>query len=287
MFLSEEKILDLEKKANDIRESIISMLVEAGSGHTAGPLGMTDIFTLFYFHILKHDSKNPSWAERDRLVLSNGHICPVLYATMAHAGYFPLEELQTLRKFGTRLQGHPHREYLPMLENSSGPLGAGLSQAVGMAIADRIDGKDKDRFIYCFMSDGEQDEGNSWEAIMLAGKNKLRNLIAVVDRNNIQIDGFTENIMPLEPLADKWRAFNWHVIEVGGHDFKALNEAVEEAQAVYEKPTVIIAHTIPGKGVHAFERDYKWHGKAPNKEEAKMALNELRTLGGKIKSEHQ
>ncbi len=286
-FLTEEKILKLEKKANDIRKSIIEMLLEAGSGHTAGPLGMADIFTLFYFHILKHDPKNPSWDERDRFVLSNGHICPVFYATLAHAGYFPIEELKTLRKFSTRLQGHPHREYMPWLENSSGPLGAGLSQAVGMALADRMDKKDTDRFVYCFMSDGEHDEGNSWEAIMLAGKNKLRNLIAVVDRNNIQIDGFTENIMPLEPLADKWRAFNWHVIEVSGHDFRALNEAVEEAQAVYEKPTVIIAHTIPGKGVREFERDYKWHGKPPNKEEAKMALDELRTLGGKIKSEHQ
>jgi transketolase len=290
-FLSDKKIVELEGKANEIRKSIIEMLVEAGSGHTAGPLGMADIFALFYFHILKHDPKNPAWEERDRLVLSNGHICPVLYATMAHSGYFPLEELKTLRRFGSRLQGHPHREYMPWLENSSGPLGAGLSQAVGMALADRIDKKDNDRFIYCFMSDGELDEGNSWEAIMLAGKNKVRNLIAVVDRNNIQIDGFTENIMPLEPLADKWRAFNWHVIEVGGHDFGALNEAVMEAQAVYEKPTVIIAHTIPGKGVHEFERDYKWHGYDPNAKEAKKdyakALNELRTLGGKIKSEHE
>ncbi len=303
MLLTDEKIKELETKANDIRKSIIEMLLEAGSGHTAGPLGMADVFTLFYFHILKHDPKNPEWEERDRLVLSNGHICPVLYSTMAHAGYFLVEELKTLRKFGTRLQGHPHREYLPYVETSSGPLGLGLSQAVGMAVADRMDGKDKDRFIYCFMSDGEQDEGNTWEAVMFAGKNKLRNLIAVVDRNNIQIDGFTENVMPLEPLADKWRAFNWHVIEVSGHDFVALNEAVEEAQAVYEKPastregspaspslggpTVIISHNIPGKGVHEFERDYKWHGKAPNKEEAKMALDELRTLGGKIKSEHQ
>ena len=287
MFLNDSKIIELEKKANDIRESIIEMLLEAGSGHTAGPLGMADIFTLFYFHILKYDPKNPTWEDRDRLVLSNGHICPVLYATMAHAGYFPVSELKTLRKFGTRLQGHPHREYLPYVENSSGPLGSGLSQAVGMALADRIDGKDKERFIYCFMSDGELNEGNSWEGIMLAGKNKLRNLIAVVDRNNIQIDGFTENIMPLEPLADKWRAFNWHVLEVSGHDFKALNQAVEEAQTIYEKPTVIIAHTIPGKGVKEFERDFHWHGKSPNKEEAKMALEELRTLGGKIKSEHQ
>jgi transketolase len=291
MLLTEEKIFELEKKANEIRESIIEMLIEAGSGHTAGPLGMADIFTLFYFHILKHDPKNPSWEERDRLVLSNGHICPVLYSTMAHAGYFPLEELKTLRKFGTRLQGHPHREYLPHLETSSGPLGLGLSQAVGMALADRMDKKDKERFIYCFMSDGEHDEGNSWEGMMLAGKNKLRNLIVVVDRNNIQIDGFTENIMPLEPFVDKWRAFNWHVIEIGGHDFGVLNEAVEEAQAVYEKPTVIISHNIPGKGVREFERDYKWHGYDPNaktaKEDYQKALNELRTLGGKIISEHQ
>ncbi len=286
-YLSEEKIKDLETKANNIRKSIVEMLIEAGSGHTAGPLGMADIFTLFYFHVLKHDSKNPFSEDRDRLVLSNGHICPVLYATMAHAGYFPVAELKTLRKFGTRLQGHPHREYLPYVETSSGPLGLGLSQAAGMALSDKMDGKDKDRFIYCFMSDGEQEEGNSWEAIMFAGKNKLRNLIAVVDRNNIQIDGFTENIMPLEPLADKWKAFNWHVIEVGGHDFRALSEAVEEAQDIYEKPTVIISHNIPGKGVREFERDYRWHGKPPNKEEAKMALDELRTLGGKIKSEHQ
>ena len=290
-FLSDKKIEELELKANDIRKSIIEMLLEAGSGHTAGPLGMADAFTLFYFHILKHDPKNPAWPERDRLVLSNGHICPVLYATMAHAGYFPLEELKTLRKFGSRLQGHPHREYLPYLETSSGPLGLGLSQAVGMALADRIDKKDRDRFIYCFMSDGELDEGNSWEGAMLAGKNELRNLIVVVDRNNIQIDGFTEKIMPLEPLADKWRAFNWHVIEIGGHDFITLNAAVTEAQSVYEKPTVIISHNIPDKGVHEFERDFRWHGYDPNSKDAKKdyteALNELRTLGGKIKSEHE
>ena len=277
MFLSEEKILDLEKKANDIRISIIEMLVEAGSGHTAGPLGMADIFTLFYFHILKHDPKNPTWPLRDRVVLSNGHICPVLYATMAHAGYFPVEELKTLRKFGSRLQGHPHREYLPYVETSSGPLGSGLSQAVGMSLADKIDGE-RSRTIYCFMSDGELDEGNTWEAVMLAGKNKLRNLIAVIDRNNIQIDGFTEDTMPLEPLHSKWKSFNWNVVEVSGHDFKYLNEVIEEAQATYEKPTVIIAHTIPGKGVKEFERDYKWHGKPPTKEEGEMALKELRNM---------
>ena len=278
MLLDEKKVTYLEKKANDIRISIIEMLVEAGSGHTAGPLGMADIFTLFYFHILKQDPKNPAWEERDRVVLSNGHICPVLYASMAHAGYFPVAELKTLRKFGTRLQGHPHREYLPYVETSSGPLGSGLSQAMGMALADKIDQKDKNRFIYCFMSDGELNEGNTWEAVMLAGKNKLRNLIAVIDRNNIQIDGFTEDIMPLEPLQNKWRSFNWHVIEVSGHDMRALNEVVEEAQAVFEKPTVIIAHTIPGKGVREFERDYKWHGKAPSREEGKMAIEELKLL---------
>ncbi|KKP86862.1 MAG: hypothetical protein UR90_C0019G0012 [Parcubacteria group bacterium GW2011_GWC1_35_8] len=280
-YLSEEKIIQLEKTANDIRKSIIEMLFEAGSGHTAGALGMADVFTFFYFHILKHDPKNPEWEERDRLVLSNGHICPVLYSTMAHAGYFPLEELKTLRKFGTRLQGHPHREYLPFVETSSGPLGLGLSQASGMALADKMDGKSKDRFIYCFLSDGELDEGNSWEAMMFAGKNKLRNLIAVIDRNNIQISGNTEKVMPLEPLADKIRAFNWHVIEVDGHDFKVFNKAVEEAQKVQDKPIVIIANTIPGKGVSFMERNYKWHGKTPNKEEAKMALEELRRFSKK------
>ena len=283
--ITDEGVAALEKKARDIRITIIEMLAEAKSGHLAGPLGMTDIFTALYFNILNHDPKNPEWSERDRLILSNGHICPVRYAAMAHAGYFPISELSTLRKLGTRLQGHPHRISLPGVETTSGPLGSGLSQATGLALAGRIDNA---RWrVICLTSDGEHDEGNTWEAIMLAGKNKLRNLIAIVDRNNIQIDGFTENVMPLEPLADKWRAFNWHVVEVSGHDFRALHEAVEEAQAVYEKPTVIIAHTIPGKGVHEFERDYKWHGKPPNKEEAKIALDELRTLGGKIKSEHQ
>ena len=297
-FLSDEKVLELQKKANDIRISIIDMLVEAGSGHTAGPLGMADIFTLLYFHILRHDPSRPDWSERDRVVLSNGHICPVLYATMAHAGYFPLEELKTLRKFGSRLQGHPHREYMPWLETSSGPLGSGLSQAVGMAIADKIDnGLTTQKQIFCLMSDGEHDEGNTWEAILLAGKQKLHNLTAIVDRNNIQIDGYTEDIMPLEPLADKWRAFNWHVIEVDGHNFEALNIAFGEAQTVFEKPTVIIAHTIPGKGVSFIEGDFRWHGDPlgkkdvagdpPKVDQVKIALNELRTLGGKIKSEHQ
>ncbi|MBI1755285.1 transketolase [Candidatus Azambacteria bacterium] len=295
--LHDEKIKFLEGKANEIRQSIIEMLLAAGSGHTAGPLDMADIFTLFYFHILKHDPKNPAWPERDRLILSNGHICPVLYAAMAHAGYFPVKELKTLRKFGSRLQGHPHREWLPALETSSGPLGSGLSQAVGMALAERMDhGKATPKFFYCFMGDGELDCGQIWEAAMLAGKEKLHNVIGIIDRNNIQIDGFTEDIMPMEPLKAKWESFGWHVLEIDGHNFEAINDAVGQAQAVFEKPSVIIAHTIPGKGVDFTERRFEWHGNPPGLgpedvikkgEQGKEALNELRTLGGKIKSEHQ
>src|SRR3989344_1701652 len=209
--LHEDKIKFLEAKANKVRESIIEMLVEAGSGHSAGPLGMADIFTAFYFHILEHDPKNPGWSERDRLILSNGHICPVQYAALAHAGYFKIEELKTLRKLNGRLQGHPHRGHLPGVETTSGPLGSGLSQSIGMALAARLDQK-KHR-IYCLMSDAEQDCGNTWEAVMLAGKYRLNNLTAVIDRNNIQIDGFTENVMPLEPLKAKYESFNWHVLE--------------------------------------------------------------------------
>ena len=283
--LHDEKIKFLEEKANTIRESIIEMLVEAGSGHTAGPLGMADIFTAFYFHILAHDPLHPLLEDRDRLILSNGHICPVQYATLAHAGYFPVEELKTLRKFGSRLQGHPHRGALPGIETTSGPLGSGLSQAAGIAYGARIDGK---RFrTYCLMSDGEHDAGNIWEAVLFAGKYKLSNLTGIIDRNNIQIDGVTELIMPLEPLRAKYEAFNWHVLEVNGHDFEAIVGAVEEAKAIYEKPTVIIAHTIPGKGIRGIEFDYTWHGKPPKPEEAKKFLHELRTLGGKIKSEHE
>jgi transketolase len=286
--LTDIQIKDLSVQAEKIRESIIEMLLAAGSGHTAGPLGMADIFTALYFHSLRHNPRKPDWIERDRLVLSNGHICPVLYSTMAHAGYFPVSELKTLRKYKSRLQGHPHRDFLPMLETSSGPLGSGLSQAVGMALADRIDnGRTTSRYIYCMMSDGELEEGQSWEAAMLAGKEKLRNLIAIVDRNNIQIDGFTEDIMPLEPLKQKWESFNWHVLEIDGHDFEEIIDGIDRAKAIFEKPTVIIAHTIPGKGVPQFERKFEWHGKPPNKEEAEMAMKALRTLGDRIKSEHE
>ncbi len=288
MGITQDKVKEIEERANAIRVSIIEMLVEAGSGHTAGPLGMADVFTVLYFHTLHHNPKKPEWAERDRLVLSNGHICPVLYATLAHAGYLPLAELKTLRKFGSRLQGHPHRDYLPILETSSGPLASGLAQAVGMALADKIDhGLTSSRRVYALLSDGELESGATWEAAMLAGKEKLHNLVAVVDRNNIQIDGYTEDVMPLESLSDKWRAWNWHVIEIDGHNIEEIADSFEAAKAIFEKPTVIIAHTIPGKGVAEFERDYRWHGKPPNKEEAAMALEELRTLGGKIRSEHQ
>ena len=295
-YISEEKIQELEMKANEARQLLISTLVEAGSGHTAGPLGMADIFTAMYFHVLNHNPKDPIWAERDRLILSNGHICPIRYVVMAMAGYFPLEELKTLRKFGTRLQGHPERERLPAVETTSGPLGSGLGQAAGYAYAARMD--EKKFRVYCFMSDAEQEAGATWESAMFAGKNKLSNLTAVIDRNNIQIDGMTENIMPLEPLRSKYEAFNWHVLEVDGHNIEQFVDAIEETKAIYEKPTVIIAHTIPGKGVDFMEFDYLWHGNPPGKvkddpdapppeKQAKEALRQLRTLGGKIKSEHE
>jgi transketolase len=283
--LHEDKLKFLEEKAYELRKDLISTLVAAGSGHSAGPLGMADVFTAFYFHILNHNPKKPNWPDRDRLVLSNGHICPIQYVALAHAGYFPKEELKTLRKLETRLQGHPHREVLPGVETTSGPLGSGLSQAIGMALAARMDGKRHQ--IYCLTSDGEHDAGNMWEAIMLAGKLKLGNVTVVVDRNNIQIDGMTEDIMPLEPLKEKYEAFNWHVLEIDGHNIEQIVDAVHEAKALYEMPTVIIAYTIPGKGVSFMEKDYHWHGKPPNDEEAKRALKELRTLAGKIKSEHQ
>jgi len=270
------------------------MLTEAGSGHTAGPLGMADVFTLLYFGILRHDPEHPDWEDRDRLILSNGHICPVLYATLAHAGYFPVEELLTLRKLGSRLQGHPHRGTLPGIETSSGPLGSGLSQAVGMAIAERIDNPYSSKFFYCLTGDGELNEGQIWEALMLAGKEQLSNLIMIVDRNGIQIDGYTKDVMPLEPLAEKFASFNFDVQEVDGHNIRALNDAIGKAQAVYSQPSVIIAHTVASKGVDVFERDFRWHGNPPGKgpedrvpkgEQAKIALQKLRTLAGTIEAQ--
>ncbi len=285
MSITERDIWAIKLKAEAIRETIIEMLVAAGSGHTAGPMGMADIFASLYFYVLNHDPKHPEWQERDRLFLSNGHIVPVRYASMAHAGYFSVEECLTLRKLGSRLQGHPERLRLPGVESTSGPLGSGLGQAAGYAYGARMDGK-KFR-VYCAMSDGEHDAGNVWESIMFAGANKLSNLTAIIDRNNIQINGMTEDIMPLEGMRAKYEAFNWHVIEIDGHNIEAFCDATDEAKAVYEKPTAIIAHTIPGKGIKEIEFDYNWHGKPPSKEEAQKFLNELRTLKGKIQSEHQ
>jgi transketolase len=285
----------LQYIANDIRQDIIQMLVAAKSGHSAGPLGMADVFTALYFAVMKHDPKNPSWEERDRLILSNGHICPVLYATLANAGYFPKKELLTLRKFGTRLQGHPHIGSLPGVENTSGPLGQGYSQAAGQALGLKMDGR-RQR-VYVVTGDGEHDEGQVWEAIGLISKHKLHNLTCIIDRNNIQIDGFTEDVMPLESLRAKYEAFNWHVLEVDGHNIQSIIDACREAESIFEKPTVIIAHTIPGKGVDFMEWRYEWHGappglsnipgSPPKEQQASKALSELRTLRGQISSEHE
>ncbi len=283
-------IEELQDKANAIREDTIRSLIEAGSGHSAGPLGMADVFAALYFGgVMKYDPKNPEWEERDRFILSNGHICPGLYATMAHAGFFPVEELKTLRKLGTRLQGHPHRSALPGLETSSGPLGSGLSQGCGMALGLRLDGK-KNR-VFVMLGDGEQNEGNHWEAMMLASKYKLSNLTAITDRNNIQIDGYTEEVMPLEPLREKYEAFGWFVIDIDAHNIEEVIDAFNKANAVYERPTMIIAHSIPGKGVEYMERLPEWHGKPPTEigeiAEAMVELHDLRNLGGQIVGEHE
>ena len=279
--------MQMDDMAKTIRQDIIRMLEHAKSGHSAGPLGMADIFTALYFNVLKHDPTNPDWEDRDILVLSNGHTVPVRYATMARAGYFDVEELMTLRKLGSRLQGHPERTRIPGLETTSGPLGSGLSQASGMAYTLKNIDVNPHRWVYVMMGDGELNEGNIWEAAMFAGKNKLHNLIGIIDRNNIQIDGNTEDVMPLEDLKAKWEAFGWHVQEVDGHNIESIIDACSMARAIIEKPSVIIAHTIPGKGVDFMEYDYRWHGMPPNSAQAKEALNKLRTLNGKIQGEHE
>ncbi|HPW34352.1 MAG TPA: transketolase [Candidatus Paceibacterota bacterium] len=283
MYLSHQRIKALYGVANRLREDVIEMLENAGSGHSAGPLGMADIFAAMYFGVLNHKPKNPNWFQRDRLILSNGHICPIQYAALARSGYFPMKELKTLRKINSHLQGHPHRGSIAGIETTSGPLGSGLSQAIGFAMSARLN-KEK-HHTYVLMSDGEHQEGNTWEAVMFAGKNRLSNLTAIIDRNNIQIDGYTEDVMPLESLRDKYESFRWNVIDVNGHDIEEFIAAVYEAKAVYEKPTAIIAHTIPGKGVDFMERKFEWHGIPPTKEQAKEALKQLRTLGGKIAHE--
>lgn len=263
----------LKEKANDIRIDIIRMIHEAGSGHPGGSLGMTDIFTALYFRFLKIDVKNPSAPKRDYLILSNGHICPALYATMAHRGFFDKKELMSLRKLNSRLQGHPHRESLSGLETSSGPLGSGLSQAAGLALGLKMD--KKKNHVFCLGSDGEHDEGNTWEAVLFAHKNHLDNLTYIIDRNRIQIDGRTEDVMPLGSLKEKYLSFGWGVIEIDGNDMHQIIHALSKALHERNKPLVIIANTMPGKGVSFMEGKYEWHGKAPNDEETKKALEEL------------
>lgn len=287
MVKAQLSIRELEHKAYALREDVIRMLEHAGSGHSAGPLGLAEIFSVLYFDVMRYDPKNPDWNERDYFFLSNGHCVPIQYAAMAHAGFFPREELKTLRKFGSRLQGHPERTKLPGLENTSGPLGSGLSQAAGVAqVLQHID-KQPHRFVYVVTGDGELDEGNIWEAAMFAGKYKLSQLIVFVDRNNIQIDGTTDQVMPLEDLRGKWESFGWHVQEIDGHNVESIRDAASMARAITTKPSVIIAHTIPGKGVDFMEYDYHWHGAPPNSEQAKDALHKLRTLDGKITGEHE
>jgi transketolase len=279
-------IEQLQLKANAIREDIIRMLEAAGSGHPAAPLGEAEIYTAMYFDVLRHDPKNPDWPDRDILLQSNGHAVPVRYAAMAEAGYFDKKELMTLRKLGSRLQGHPERKKLPGLENTSGPLGCGLSQACGMALAMRMDNQ-VHRHIYVVLGDGELDEGNVWEGAMLAGKYRLGSITAIVDRNNIQIDGITDHVMPLDDLKKKWEGFGWHVMEIDGNNIEAVIDACVMARSITDQPVVLIAYTIPGKGVDFMEYDFHWHGSPPNAEQAKIALHELRTLGGKIRSEHE
>jgi transketolase len=280
-------ITQLEQRAAEVRKSILSMLEAAGSGHSAGPLDLADIVTALYFDIMNLDPKNPEWSERDVFFLSNGHTVPVQYAVMAHRGYFPVEELLTLRKFGSRLQGHPERTKLPGLENTSGPLGAGLSQAVGYAYSLQYLDNAKHRWVYAITGDGEQNEGNIWEAAMFAGKYKLSQLVVFIDRNNIQIDGSTEEVMPLEDLRGKWEAFGWHVQEINGHNMESIIDAAAMGRAITNKPSIVIAHTIPGKGVDFMEYDYKWHGYGKSPEDYTKALKMLRSLNGKISGEHE
>ena len=277
-------ITQLEQKANQIREDIITMLEHAGSGHSAGPLDLADVVTALYFNIMNIDPKQPELKDRDIFILSNGHTVPVQYAAMAERGFFDKKELMTLRQLGSRLQGHPERTKLPGLETTSGPLGSGLSQAAGYAYSLQYLDHENHRFVYCVTGDGELDEGNIWEAAMFAGKYKLSQLCVFIDRNNIQIDGSTDKVMPLEDLRAKWESFGWHVQEIDGHNMESIIDAASMARAITNKPSIIIAHTIPGKGVDFMEYDYKWHGVPPNHEQAKEAMKKLRTLDGKITS---
>jgi len=285
MSLGSARLEELELTANGIREDIIKSLLKAKSGHSAGPLGVADILTALYFYILKHDPTNPKLATRDRFILSAGHLCPALYVTLAHAGYFELSQLDTLRKFGSGLQGHPHNLALAGIENTSGPLGQGISQAVGVALALQM--KNIQSEVFVLGSDGEVQEGQVWEALMFAGQRGISHITYFIDRNNIQIDGNVDKVMNIEPLKEKLESFNWHTQEINGHNMLEIINAVELAKEVHDKPSVIIARTIPGKGVAFMENKFEWHGKPPDKEQAKVALHDLRTLEGRIVSEHE
>ena len=267
------EMTELKEIARQIRIDVIRMLTEAGSGHPGGSLSAADIVTALLFRIMRHDPKRPDWSERDRFVLSKGHGIPAWYAALAHAGYFPREELLTLRKTGSRLQGHPDRNTLPCLEACTGSLGQGLSIALGMAIASRMD--HSPYRVYCLMGDGESQEGQIWEAAMAAPKFKADTLCAILDYNKTQIDGFVKDVMPIEPILDKWKSFGWHVREVDGHNLEQIIDALEESKTVKDQPCFILADTIKGKGVSFMEGVVDWHGKAPKPEQAEKALTEL------------
>ena len=264
---------ELEKMARQLRRHVITMTATAGSGHPGGSLSAADIVTALYFRVMRHDPENPRWPDRDRFILSKGHVAPILYAALAECGYFPVEELSTLRKLDSRLQGHTDRTLTPGVEMSAGSLGQGLSFGIGVALAARLDKRNYQ--VYVLLGDGECEEGQVWEAAMSAPHFQIDNLTAIVDNNGLQLDGRCCEIMELEPLADKWRAFNWHVLEINGHDMNQVLQALKEARQIKQRPTVIIAHTVKGKGVSFMENNVDFHGKAPTPQEAEIALKEL------------
>jgi len=273
--LNAELVKDLEKKARRLRKDIVEMTAEAGSGHPGGSLSAADIVAVLYFYQMRHKPENPEWPDRDKFVLSKGHAAPVLYAALAESGYFAVSELKSLRKLGSMLQGHPDRVKIPGVEISTGSLGQGLSASVGMALAAKLD--KKDTRVYCLIGDGECEEGQIWEAAMSASHYNLDNLTAILDRNKLQIDGSTKEVMSIEPIADKWKAFGWHVTVIDGHDIRAIIKALN-AKTPKGKPYIIIANTTKGKGVSFMEGVVDFHGKAPTREEASKALEELKCL---------
>ncbi len=272
--MAEKKsIEELRAITKTIRRNIITMIAEAKSGHPGGSLSAVEILVTLYYDVMNHDPSNPAWEDRDRFIMSKGHAAPVLYATFAELGYTPADQLNTLRKMGSIYQGHPDRRYIPALEASTGSLGQGISIGLGMALAARLDGKQYRTYV--LLGDGEIQEGQIWEAAMFAAYHKVDNLVAIVDYNKAQLDGFVKDIMDLEPLAEKWKGFGWHVVNLDGHDIPSLQAGFAEAASTKNQPTVIIANTIKGKGVSFMENDPKWHGIAPKPEEVEIALKEL------------